>query len=319
MTIEIDKKDIEILRVLDDNFRISFSKIAKKVGLSKNSVGVRFRKLKDLMLHNNVGINNKSLGYTLVKIFYIIDSLDKSLEESIIRELKKSKQVVYAARHYGHYNLEIAMFVSNFEEFISQINTFNKKISKNISNKEIEIIDKEFFFGNRFLFEKPTIKPRNIIVAGGKIELSNSDRKVLSILRSDPRISLLELAEKSSLNLKTVISRMKKLEKEGVITGYFMMLDYSKFNLSTFKLLIQVSNLINENLFENYISSIKNVKHFSRMLGPWDYEIDVIYYSILELQQQIELIKQNFLHQIKKIEIMSHGKRILTNQKGFLC
>jgi len=319
MTIEIDKKDIEILRVLDDNFRISFSKIAKKVGLSKNSVGLRFRKLKDLMLHNNVGINNKSLGYTLVKIFYIIDSLDKSLEESIIRELKKSKQVVYAARHYGHYNLEIAMFVSNFEEFISQINTFNKKISKNISNKEIEIIDKEFFFGNRFLFEKPTIKPRNIIVAGGKIELSNSDRKVLSILRSDPRISLLELAEKSSLNLKTVISRMKKLEKEGVITGYFMMLDYSKFNLSTFKLLIQVSNLINENLFENYISSIKNVKHFSRMLGPWDYEIDVIYYSILELQQQIELIKQNFLHQIKKIEIMSHGKRILTNQKGFLC
>ena len=319
MTIEIDKKDIEILRVLDDNFRISFSKIAKKVGLSKNSVGLRFRKLKDLMLHNNVGINNKSLGYTLVKIFYIIDSLDKSLEESIIRELKKSKQVVYAARHYGHYNLEIAMFVSNFEEFISQINTFNKKISKNISNKEIEIIDKEFFFGNRFLFEKPTIKPRNIIVAGGKIELSNSDRKVLSILRSDPRISLLELAEKSSLNLKTVISRMKKLEKEGVITGYFMMLDYSKFNLSTFKLLIQVSNLINENLFENYISSIKNVKHFSRMFGPWDYEIDVIYYSILELQQQIELIKQNFLHQIKKIEIMSHGKRILTNQKGFLC
>jgi DNA-binding Lrp family transcriptional regulator len=112
---------------------------------------------------------------------------------------------------------------------------------------------------------------------------------------------------------------MKKLEKDGIITGYFMMLDYSKFNLSTFKLLVQVSNIMDEELFEKYLSSIKSVKHFSKMLGPWDYEVDMLYSSMLELQQQIELTKQAFPHQIKKIEIISHGKRILTNQEKFLC
>jgi len=183
-----------------------------------------------------------------------------------------------------------------------------KKISKKINNKEIEIIVKEFFFGNRFLYEKPAIKPRTIIFSNDRKEISKSDKIILSTLRVNPRISLLELAEKSSLNTKTVINHIKKLEKEGIITGYFMMLDYSKFNLSTFKLLIQVSNIIDEESFEKYLFSIKNVKHFSKMLGPWDYEIDVLYPSMLELQQQIELIKQAFPHQIKRIEIISHGQ-----------
>ena len=69
MNFQIDKKDYEILRILDENFRSPFSHIAKRVGLSKNSVALRFHKLKDLMLHNTTGINNKLLGYNLVKVF----------------------------------------------------------------------------------------------------------------------------------------------------------------------------------------------------------------------------------------------------------
>lgn len=318
MVIGLDKKDIEILRVLDENFRIPFSKIAKKVGLSKNSVGLRFKKLTRLMLHNATGINNKILGYTLVKIFYAINSFDKEVEDKIINQLKKIRQVIYVARHYGHYNLEVAMFVRDFDELSSQINEFNKKIAKKMDDKEIEIVVKEFFFENKFLYENPSIKPGRIIVAGDKKEISKSDKKILSILRVNPRISILELAEKSSLNPKTVIKRMKDLESAGIVTGYFMTLDYSKFNLSTSKLLVQVSSLINEDIFEKYISSIRSVRHFSKMLGLWDYEIDMFYSSMIELQEQIELIKKNFPHQIKKIEIISHGKRILTNQERFL-
>lgn len=318
MEFNLDEKDMKILRILDSNFRMPFSRIAKKVGLSKNSVGLRFQRLKKLMSHNAVAINNQRLGYTLVKFFYIIDSFDSEKEEVIVRELKKLKQVIYAARHYGHYNLEIAMFVKNFWEINDQINILNKKISKMTENKEIEVISKEFFFENRFLFEKYSKKPRDIVSFTSETQITESDKKILSILRDNPRMTLLELSEKSSLNLKTVISRIKRLEREGIIIGYFMMLDYSKFNLSAFKLLIQVSNVIEEDLFEKYLCSIKNVKHFSRMLGPWDYEVDFFYSSVLELQQEIERLKQCFPNQIKKIEIISHGKRIFTNHKGFL-
>jgi len=108
------------------------------------------------------------------------------------------------------------------------------------------------------------------------------------------------------------------MEKAGIISGYFMMLDYSKFNLSTFKLLIKGNNLTDEMEFNKYLSSLKNIKHFSKMLGLWDYEADVLYSSALELQKDIELLKQEFPRQIKKIEIINHGKRIMTNKEKFL-
>ena len=318
MKFKLDKKDIEILKILDRNFRTQFSAIGKKVGLDKNSVRLRFQKLKEIMSHNTAGINNKILGYALVKIFYSIDYFDKNIEEKIIDKLKKHPKVAYAARHYGHYNLEIALFVKDFDELDSQISIFNEKFSKIISKKEIEIVVKEFFFGNNFLYD-------NNLPAGNVVEykrekkvLDKADHKIISILVDNPRESIIEISNKTYLSPKTVISHMKAMEKSGIISGYFMMLDYSKFGLNPFKILIQTSNLAENDKFEKHLSSIKNVKHFSRLLGFWDYEIDMLYGSILELQEQIEILKHLFPNHIKKIEIVSHGKRILTNRRYFL-
>lgn len=317
MKIKLDKKDFEILQALDKDFRTPFSRIAKEVGLSKNSVRLRFQKLKEIMLHNTTGVDNKLLGYTLVKLFYAIDYFNKDIEDRIINELRKRRKVAYVARHYGHYNLEIAVFVKNFDELNEQVERFNEQFSKNIDEKEIEIIVKEFFFRNKFLYEKPGSYRNIVILRKETFELSKADKEILSFLRKDPRISILGISEKTSLTPKTIIKHIKDLEKLGVITGYFMVVDHSKFDLSTFKLLIQVTNLIEEDKFEESLSSLSNVRHLSKMLGLWDYEVDVVYPSILELQQEIEILKQSFPKQIKKIELMNHGKRILTNQNVF--
>lgn len=316
--MKTDKKDIEVLRILDENFRVPLSQIAKNVGLSKNSVSLRFRKLQSLMLHNATGINNRMLGYALVKILYVIDSFDNPMENKITFELKKHKQVVYAARLYGHYNLEVALFVKDFDDLAEQINTFNAAFSKYITEKDVEVVMEEFFFCDNFLFDKPPCRTHSKIKSCKRQEITDADKKILILLRIDPRKSILDIAAKTRLNPKTVMHRMKAMEKKGIITGYFMMLDYSKFGLSTFKLLIKVNNLIKGHEFDKYLSSLKNMKHFSKMLGLWDYEADVLYPSVLELQNDIELLKQAFPRQIKKIEIINHGKRIVTNKEKFL-
>ncbi len=318
MKSKLDKKDLEILRILNEDFRASFSKIAKKVALSKNSTRLRFQKLKSLMLNNTVGIDNKLLGYTLVKIFYSIDYFDEIIENKIVGELEKHRNVVYVARYYGHYNLEIAIFVHDFDELNYQIKSFNEKFAKFINEKEIEIIVKEFFFRNSFLYEGGFPKALKVAYEKKKQAISNTDKNLLRLLRKDPRMSIVDLSSKSSLNPRTVIEHLKSLEKSGIIIGYFMKIDNTKFNLNAFKLLVQITNRMDESKFEEYLSSLKSLKHFSRFLGLWDYEIDVLYPSVLELQQQIEILKMEFPKQIKKIEIISHGKRILTNQESFL-
>lgn len=54
------------------------------------------------------------------------------------------------------------------------------------------------------------------------------------------------------------------------------------------------------------------------MIGQWDYEIDFNYQNLTELQEEIELLKDKFPDVIKKIEVISLGKRILTNVEAGL-
>ncbi len=314
----LDAKDYAILRELDSDFRQSFTKIGKKVGLSKNSVALRFDKLKQLMLHNIVGINNDILGYTMVKVFYSLDFLNENIEKEIIKEIKKNKNILWAARFYGHYNFGIAILVENIDDLILQLNRFNQKFAKKINEKEIQIIYEQFYFRNNFIHKKPINKIYRIAKTNKKYTLSNIEKKILLAVRYNPRMNIIDISKKTKLAPKTISKNLKLLKNNKVITGYFMTLNPIKFGFNTFKLLIQVNNSKRNEEFEAYLSSLKNVKYITKMIGMWDYEVDCVYSSITDLQEQIELIKEKFPRLSKKIEIISFGKRIVTNKEDFL-
>jgi Lrp/AsnC family leucine-responsive transcriptional regulator len=57
------------------------------------------------------------------------------------------------------------------------------------------------------------------------ITLDAVDRKILSALQRDGRITNAELAERISLSPSACLRRVKRLEDEGVICGYMALLD----------------------------------------------------------------------------------------------
>lgn len=61
------------------------------------------------------------------------------------------------------------------------------------------------------------------------------DRKIISILQKDARLSYREIAKKLGIAVGTVYNRLKKLEEEKVILGFTPKLDYSKlgYDLTT--------------------------------------------------------------------------------------
>ena len=54
----------------------------------------------------------------------------------------------------------------------------------------------------------------------GKLELDEVDRKLISALQEDGRLSMRALADRVGVALGTVSNRLGKLEENGVITGY---------------------------------------------------------------------------------------------------
>jgi DNA-binding Lrp family transcriptional regulator len=56
-------------------------------------------------------------------------------------------------------------------------------------------------------------------------QLDEADRKLLSLLREDSRMSTAALARKLGVARTTVVERMKRLERDGVVAGYTVRLD----------------------------------------------------------------------------------------------
>lgn len=60
------------------------------------------------------------------------------------------------------------------------------------------------------------------------MELDETDVKILKTLVSDARLSSRQIAKKSSVSIGTVLTRIKKMEKEGVVRGYTAVVDHEK-------------------------------------------------------------------------------------------
>lgn len=67
--LELDEKDRLIIKILQENPKISQTEIAKLVGLSQPSVGSRIKKLKELgIIDNSYGVNLKNSQMYILKV-----------------------------------------------------------------------------------------------------------------------------------------------------------------------------------------------------------------------------------------------------------
>ena len=62
-------------------------------------------------------------------------------------------------------------------------------------------------------------------------ELDETDRRILRLLNKDARMSFRRISRELKLSLTTVTTRVKKLEKEGIIKGYIPLIDPEKLGL----------------------------------------------------------------------------------------
>lgn len=91
------------------------------------------------------------------------------------------------------------------------------------------------------------------------IELNEIDLKILKSLLEDARFSSRQVAKNVGVSVGTVLSRIKKMEEEGLIKGYSVILDHEKlgYELTVVTEITVAKGRLVET--ENEISKIPNV------------------------------------------------------------
>lgn len=104
------------------------------------------------------------------------------------------------------------------------------------------------------------------------------DRRILSALRNDGRLTMNELAEKVGLSPSPCWTRVKRLEASGTITGYSAVLDHAVLGMSDMVLVEITLDRHDETLLDRFgeaLIRMPEVLETYLVTGEYDYLIKV--------------------------------------------
>ena len=104
--------------------------------------------------------------------------------------------------------------------------------------------------------------------------LDRTDKRILAVLQADGRIATVELAERIGLSPTAASERLKRLTREGYITGYGARLDPRKLGLELM-VFVEVSlDKTTPDIFERFAEAVRRapeVLECHMVAGGFDY------------------------------------------------
>lgn len=297
--IKLDLKDKKILFELDFNARMSYSQLARKVGLSKQ--GAEY-KVKNLLKKNVIKgfypvINVPKLGYIYCRLLVTLQNITKEKKTEIIDYLKNHKKVFWLFSMQGMFDLLIVIWAKSVTEFKEFVEELEDRFGDNIKRKVETIATDVIHYQHRYLLGKKETKEIHIKETAERIKIDDLDKKILGLLCNDARISLVDISKRVSKSAKVIAYRIKKLEKNKLIEGYRPIINHNKIGFTYYKVLINLNKISKKKLIKlkSYIKNNPLVIYIVEGIGlPADLDIEMMVKSNFQLFDFINDLKFRF-------------------------
>lgn len=122
--------------------------------------------------------------------------------------------------------------------------------------------------------------------------IDNKDKKILDLLRQDASLSTHKIAKQTLIPQTTVLHRISKLKREGIIRKYTLDIDFAKLGKNVKALIFvkvdkkltvkthgRVGKIESSLIKEDFILNIK------RLMGKYDFVIEAICKDVKELDK----------------------------------
>ncbi len=146
-------------------------------------------------------------------------------------------------------------------------------------------------------------------------ELDDTDRRILGMLNKDARLSFRHISRELGISLTKVTSRVKKMEREGIIRGYIPLIDAEKLGFDFLVIVgLDISKAKTLEIQEK-IAKDPHVFEVYNTIGQWDSVIIGRFRSRPDLDSfirkvlSIKGVDKTYTQLVMKI--MKNEKRIL--------
>lgn len=312
--MELSKVDKTLLYELSLDPRANISELARKAKMSRDQVSDRIKKfeLAGLILRINALVPFGRFG-TFHFLFRI--KLKASLisdQNKILKCLTANPNVTWVARLSGTFDMAYVMRCSD----PYQAATFRDSLLKDFYNfisklefsvcVETELLSREYLVGKKSRKKSPGRKGIEYKA------LRELDFKILELLSVNGRISDAEIARKliedkyvSTITREAISYRIRNLERDGWIEGYFLVLNPGLRNIYYCKIRLKFSYVSLEkvdNLLK-YCRSYPGITCILKLLGRWDCELDLECEDYRQAREFVMLLTNSVENVIEDYEI----------------
>ena len=301
--IKLDLFDKKILEVLLANSRVQVTGIAKKIRLRRENVNYRINRLMKLGLIRefNTIFNERKLGLHHYVVFLELVKLKQGSEQKILDYLSEHRFMTWVGTSAGKWSLVFDVIVPENIQLDKILNdllaTFGEFMGDYVVLK---------LLSGDYLLSKLFGDTKHKRFHNGKFSAPNLDKndfEILSSLNKNSRESLVAISKIVSLTPNGINNRIKNLEKNGIISGYSISIDWKKLGYELYDIQLKLIRFGEEidNKLINYFYERKSIVFYYRYLGGrWDYDIGLVVKNSNELREFINEFRK-FFSDIAKI------------------
>jgi DNA-binding Lrp family transcriptional regulator len=199
----LDEKDLKIISMLTKDCRESFMRIGSAIGMTSKSVKARV----DRMISTGViekfvvKVNPVALGYG-IGCMLIVREHTANTEDIVNR-------------------LNLLGDVSTHSKCMGGISTFCLAIKEGQEEKLKLLLDSLKPASVRIMFTSKLSSPPPSL-AGNKIQLTETDLRIIKCLLSNPRMDMNDIAKETSISARTVNRRLNKLKDDNILKFFII-------------------------------------------------------------------------------------------------
>lgn len=308
---ELDHIDRKIIYELGKNSKLSYQQIAKNTNSKKEIIAYHIKQLiaRGIITKFVPVFALSKLNIFSSKIYLRLQGLNKEAEKQLYDYLISDPEIVWVAKCVGRWDLLLGMYTKNIVDFSNKKNKILSVFGKYIKDYDITQIEDGLVFNRDYLAKKPT-NYRSHFIFGGKIEnnlLDKEEIKIVQLIKNDARFQAVDVSKKLHIDPRTVIKKIKNLQKKEILQGFTVFLDLKKIGIQFHKLCIYLQNYEKKQISKliSFLKANPNTIHLIKSLGSWELEVEIETEDSSNIHDYISELRNKFPETIKQIDLVT--------------
>ncbi len=316
MVYDLRKIENFVLQGLEINSRYPFSNQQYKLKKKQQLLSYTLKSLikKGIVKSFYTLIDYSRFDVLNFRVYFKVNFLSEQKYKELVDFFVDNPYTSKVISCSGQYDLICVFFAKNASQFNKILRSFMEKFPDQLQNYMILTSVVAHEFGKKYLFDKNN-EPIDIVIGGDRVpeKFDKNDLLLIDMLSNNARVNSVDVAKKLNITSRSVINKIKALEKKSVIKGYRPIINLEKIGYGSNLLLIKYHNVSTkiEKELTNFLALHSNVVSYIKVFGNHDLEVVVDTKNQFEYRKiEIEIRQKfaNLIHNIENVPIFSVHK-----------